>query len=53
MNVRDFRHATLGQLLQIIRNEGTVIEKCVAQSELERRLDEYGIGFAKLMHLAA
>lgn len=53
MTVQDFKKATLGQLLHIIRGEGTTIEKCVAQSELERRLDEYGIGYAQLLHLAA
>jgi hypothetical protein len=53
VNIKNLRYATLGELCQVIREEGTAIEKCVAHSELERRAFEYGIRFTDLISSAA
>lgn len=39
-----FKNATLGQLMQILRNEDCdLIFKCAAESELERRAKQNGV----------
>jgi hypothetical protein len=54
LSLKDFRKATLGQLIQAIRDEKcSLSEQCIAQSELERRMDEYGIRFTEIIQLAA
>jgi hypothetical protein len=54
MTAKDFRKATLSQLSAILRCPDTqTIYKCIAQSEVERRLQEYGYQLEALVRKTA